>query len=74
VPAPPPAGACALGHVLVTGATGFLGQAVLERLLAEHPDTRVTVLIRPRGTQSAQDRLAGLARKPVFRTQRSPRI
>lgn len=67
---PAPAPVPALGHVLVTGATGFLGQAILERLLADHPETRVTVLIRPRGTQSAQDRLAGLARKPVFRAQR----
>ncbi|MGH3911519.1 MAG: SDR family oxidoreductase, partial [Pseudonocardiaceae bacterium] len=33
-------------HVLLTGATGFLGQAMLERLLSSYPQTRVSVLIR----------------------------
>lgn len=55
-----------LRHVLLTGATGFLGQAVLERLLADHPDTHVSVLIRPRGRNSAADRARSLRRKPVF--------
>ncbi|MEV4410615.1 HAD-IB family hydrolase [Catellatospora sp. NPDC049609] len=54
------------GHVLITGATGFFGQALLERLLSDHPTTRVTVLIRGRGATSAASRLAGLTRKPVF--------
>ncbi|NJP43942.1 HAD-IB family hydrolase [Actinacidiphila epipremni] len=57
-------------HVLLTGATGFLGQAMLERLIVDHPDARITVLVRRRGDASAADRLAGLARKPVFRTLR----
>src|SRR5439155_19783670 len=35
-------------HVLVTGVTGFLGTALLERLLAEFPDMRVTLLVRGR--------------------------
>src|SRR5262245_29118932 len=34
------------GHVLLTGATGFLGQALLERLLSSYPQTRMTLLIR----------------------------
>ncbi|MFF0018021.1 HAD-IB family hydrolase [Streptomyces sp. NPDC005374] len=68
---PPTAESGPIGsHVLLTGTTGFLGQAMLERLLIEHPDTRVTVLIRRRGNVSAAERLAGLARKPVFRTLR----
>lgn len=54
-------------HVLLTGATGFLGQAMLERLVVDHPQARITVLVRPRGGASAADRVAGLARKPVFR-------
>lgn len=58
------------GHVLLTGATGFLGQAALERLLSSRPHTRVSVLIRRRGAQSAADRLAHLLRKPVFRSWR----
>ncbi|MGH3864992.1 MAG: HAD-IB family hydrolase [Pseudonocardiaceae bacterium] len=54
-------------HVLLTGATGFLGQATLERLLASYPDTHVSVLIRPRGERGAADRLSALLRKTVFR-------
>src|SRR3954471_8506153 len=57
-------------HVLLTGATGFLGQATLEKLLSSHPGVRVSVLIRPRGATSAQRRFDGLLRKPVFRTLR----
>ncbi|MGH3973157.1 MAG: SDR family oxidoreductase, partial [Pseudonocardiaceae bacterium] len=55
-------------HVLLTGATGFLGQAMLERLLASYPDTKVSVLIRPRAGRSAADRLTALLRKNVFRS------
>ncbi len=55
-------------HVLLTGVTGFLGQAALERILADQPETIVTVLIRRRGTMSAPDRATALLRKPVFRT------
>lgn len=53
-------------HLLLTGATGFLGQAMLEKLLSSYPTTRVTLLIRPRGSQPGASRLAGLLRKPVF--------
>ncbi len=55
-------------HVLLTGATGFLGQAILERLLCSYPDTRISVLIRPRAGRSATDRLTALLRKNVFRS------
>jgi alcohol-forming fatty acyl-CoA reductase len=54
------------GHVLLTGATGFLGQALLERLLASYPETRISLLIRGRGSSTGADRLAGLLRKPIF--------
>jgi fatty acyl-CoA reductase len=54
-------------HVLLTGATGFLGQATLERLLSSYPDTRVSVLIRSRGERGAAERLSALLRKTVFR-------
>jgi HAD superfamily hydrolase (TIGR01490 family) len=57
-------------HVLLTGATGFVGQAVLEKLLSSYPDTRVSVLVRPRGDLSADQRVAKLLRKPVFRSWR----
>lgn len=56
-------------HVLLTGVTGFLGQAVLERLLSS-TDARVTCVVRAKGSQSARSRLDRLLRKPVFRTWR----
>ena len=57
-------------HLLLTGATGFLGQATLEKLLSSYPGVRVSVLIRPRGTVTAQKRFDSLLRKPVFRELR----
>ncbi|GAA2172276.1 HAD-IB family hydrolase [Agrococcus versicolor] len=53
-------------HVLLTGATGFVGQAILERLLATFPETTVSILVRGKGAESAEDRAAALLRKPVF--------
>ncbi len=58
------------GHVLLTGGTGFVGQAVLERLLASHPDTRVTLLVRGKAGQGADDRVRKLLSKPVFKAWR----
>ena len=57
-------------HVFLTGGTGFLGQAVLERLLSDHPGTKVTLLIRKKGSTPAEDRLRTLLKKPVFRVWR----
>ena len=34
-------------RILVTGATGFLGTALVERLLRSVPDCEVVVLVRP---------------------------
>jgi fatty acyl-CoA reductase len=53
-------------HVLITGATGFVGQAVLEKLLSTYPTTRISLLVRPRGALTAQMRVDKLLRKPVF--------
>ncbi|MCU1482469.1 MAG: NAD-dependent epimerase/dehydratase family protein [Subtercola sp.] len=53
-------------HIMLTGATGFVGQAILEKLLADYPTTRVTLLIRPKGSLTGQARLKSLLRKPVF--------
>jgi fatty acyl-CoA reductase len=58
------------GHVLVTGGTGFVGQAVLERLLVSHPDTRISLLVRGKTGQSAEDRVRKLLSKPVFKAWR----
>lgn len=57
-------------HVLLTGGTGFVGQAILERLLADHPETTVSLLVRGKGSAGGEDRLRTLLRKPVFRTWR----
>src|SRR5690606_34599932 len=57
-------------HVLVTGATGFVGQAVVEKLLSAYPTTRISILVRPRGDLTAQRRAEKLLRKPVFRSWR----
>jgi fatty acyl-CoA reductase len=57
-------------HVLVTGATGFVGQAVLEKLLSTYPSTRISLLVRPRGALTAQMRVDKLLRKPVFSARR----
>ncbi|MGH8867582.1 MAG: SDR family oxidoreductase, partial [Actinomycetes bacterium] len=52
--------------VLVTGVTGFLGQAVLERLLADLPQTSVVALVRPRNGADAETRLRDLLTQPIF--------
>ncbi|KQQ43728.1 HAD-IB family hydrolase [Nocardioides sp. Leaf307] len=53
-------------HVLLTGVTGFVGEALLRLLLVEVPDVRVSVLVRPKGSTSAAARVATLLGKPVF--------
>jgi len=57
-------------HVFLTGATGFVGQAVLERLLADHPGTTISVLLRGKGSAPAVNRLTALLKKPVFTSWR----
>ena len=53
-------------HVFITGVTGFVGQAVLEKLLSAYPTTRISVLVRPRGALSGELRIGKLVRKPCF--------
>jgi len=53
-------------RILLTGVTGFLGQVVLERLLADFPDTTVLLLVRSQAGSSAVDRVHYLTRKPSF--------
>ncbi len=43
-------------RIMVTGATGFLGTAVVERLLRSVPDCEVVVLVRPTRRLSATER------------------
>ena len=55
-PLPPLASLLGRRHILVTGATGFLGTALVERLLRSVPDCSVVVLVRPgrRATAAAR--------------------
>ncbi|RFS87194.1 HAD-IB family hydrolase [Actinomadura spongiicola] len=52
--------------ILLTGVTGFIGQAMLERLLSGYPDTRVVAVLRERPGVTADQRLDELIAKPVF--------
>jgi fatty acyl-CoA reductase len=54
-------------HVLLTGVTGFVGEALLHLMLAEVPGVRVTVLVRPKGSTAGTARTAALLRKPIFK-------
>ena len=47
-------------RVFLTGATGFLGSHILSRILRHHAGSKVFVLVRPSGQQSARDRVERL--------------
>lgn len=53
-------------HVLLTGVTGFVGEALLHLVLSEVPGLRSTLLVRPKGSTSGADRIARLLEKPAF--------
>ncbi|MEX0832917.1 MAG: HAD-IB family hydrolase [Actinomycetota bacterium] len=53
-------------NVLVTGATGFLGQALLERLLFDCPETKPVLLVRPQWDTGGRERVADLLKRPAF--------
>ncbi len=42
--------------ILITGGTGFLGTALSQRLLQRDPQTRLLLLVRPSGRESAENR------------------
>ena len=53
--------------VLLTGALGFLGKVVLERLLASSKPVKcVLLLLRPKHGYSAQERLNHAKTRPCF--------
>ena len=53
-------------RILLTGVTGFLAQVVFERLLADFPDSRVTLLVRSQTGATSRERVEYLLRKPAF--------
>jgi fatty acyl-CoA reductase len=53
-------------RLLLTGVTGFVGEALLERLLHDLPATTVVVLVRARDGVSPEQRVRDLLRKPAF--------
>jgi len=55
-------------RVLLTGATGFVGQAVLLALLERTDDVDVVCVVRGRPGNPGQGRLAALLTKPAFAT------
>jgi HAD superfamily hydrolase (TIGR01490 family) len=54
--------------VLLTGVTGFVGEALLHRLLSQLPEVTVAVLVRRKGSSAAVDRVKALLDKPIFST------
>lgn len=53
--------------VLITGVTGFVGEALTARILRDLPGTRIVALVRPKGPHRGVDRMARTLRKPAFR-------
>jgi alcohol-forming fatty acyl-CoA reductase len=53
-------------RLLITGVTGFLGQAFFERVLSDLPDSQVVLLVRRRPGRSGRDRVVSLLGGPAF--------
>ncbi|NWR30183.1 FACR1 reductase, partial [Tachuris rubrigastra] len=53
--------------VLITGATGFVGKVLVEKLLRSSPEVKaVYILVRPKAGQSMQERVANMLKCKVF--------
>ena len=53
-------------RVLLTGVTGFVGEALLHRILGDLPDTNVVALVRRKGSLTGRARMEQLLAKPIF--------
>jgi fatty acyl-CoA reductase len=60
-------------RILLTGATGFVGEALLERLLHDLPETPVVLLVRARGLATARQRVEQVLAGPAFSRLRERR-
>ncbi len=56
--------------ILMTGVTGFIGEQLLWKMLTELPDTTPAVLVRPKRSQSAWDRMVAVVKKDIFKQVR----
>ncbi len=52
--------------IVMTGVTGFIGEQLLWKILTELPDTTVAVLVRRKGSATAEHRMLGLVKKKIF--------
>src|SRR4029450_10954746 len=53
-------------RIVMTGVTGFIGEQLLWKILTELPETRPAVLVRRKGSASAQERMIAVVKKPIF--------
>ncbi|MBN3306003.1 FACR2 reductase, partial [Amia calva] len=54
-------------NVLITGATGFMGKVLVEKLLRSCPDVRaIYMLVRPKAGQSMQERVQDMMQCKLF--------
>lgn len=53
--------------IAMTGVTGFIGEQMLWAFLNDCPETRTAVLVRPKGSVTAEQRVAQLLKKPIFK-------
>ncbi len=52
--------------IAMTGVTGFIGEQMLWKVLTECPDVTTAVLVRPKGSVTAQQRVTSLLKKKIF--------
>ena len=52
--------------IVLTGVTGFIGEQLLWKILTELPDTTAAVLVRRKGSASAQDRMVSMVKRKIF--------
>lgn len=61
--------------VLITGATGFMGKCLVEKLLRSVPDIgRLMILVRPKRGKSVKDRVDAMLSSKVYRISCSGQV